>query len=147
MSNYLNKATKEIAVCMAGCLGFAETLLQCEYKGAEKTREALRTIKESAEKVLEGIMEGIDQDHVRAVLRYAGASQLMVIPSTNPQTQREYYIVPDTAMRVFLKQATGDCFLCEKTGRECNRCEIRKALLDSMVLGINDQGDCPYKEG
>jgi len=71
----------------------------------------------------------------------------MVMPETDPRLNREYYIVPDSAMSIFLRQATGDCFLCEKTGKECNRCEIRKALLDSMVLGINDKGDCPYKEG
>ena len=147
MGIYLNKATKQIVVCLAGCVGFAEKLLECDFKGSDQAKDDLRAMKEAAEWAMDAVMEGVDADHVRAVLRYANASQLMVIPSTNPQTQREYYIVPDTAMSIFLKQATGDCFLCDKEGKECRKCEIRKALLDSMVLGINDQGDCPYKEG
>lgn len=146
MEAYLNKATKQIIVSLAGCVGFADKLLECDFRGSDHAKEDLRLMKEAAGRVMDFVMEGIDQDHVRAVLRYADACQLMVIPSTNPQTQREYYIVPDTAMNVFLKQATGDCFLCDKEGKECRKCEIRKALLDSMVLGINDRGDCPYKD-
>lgn len=147
MPDYLNRATKDIVICLAGCVGYPDKLLDCNFRGSEKAKPFLKVMKEAAEKAMGAIMEGIDQQQVAAVMRYTNSCQLMTIPSTNPQTQREYYIVPDTAMNVFLKQATGDCFLCDKEGKECRRCEIRKALLDSMVLGIKDQGDCPYKEG
>ena len=143
MGKYLNKFTKTIVVCLAGCVGFAEKLLE---SGFDKAADDLRIMKEAAERVMDNLMQGIDMDQVRAVLRYADASILMVIPRTSPQVDQEYYVVPESAMKVFRRQVTGECTFCEKQGKECKRCEVRKALADSMVVGNNTSADCPYKE-
>lgn len=147
MADYLNRATKTIVVCLAGCVGFADKLLKCVFRGSEKAKAHLQIMMDEDAKAMDCIMEGIDQNQTQALLRYADSCQLMVLPETNPQTQREYYIVPDTALRVFLGQAAGDCLFCELQGKECNKCKIRKALMDSFVLGKKDAGDCPYKGG
>ncbi len=145
MPKYLNRYTKEIGISLAGSIGFTDVLTKSKLPAAVKDHLWVALIELNA--AMDTFLDGVDRVEGAALHRYAKNCQLMVIPSTNPQTQREYYIVPDTAMNVFLKQATGDCFLCDKEGKACRKCEIRKALLDSMVLGINDRGDCPYKEG
>lgn len=145
MAEYLNRATKEIVVCLAGFVSYPETLLERNFRGSETAKINLMALKDASEKVLEAIMEGVDQQQVKALMRYTGASQLMVLPQSDPRLKKEYYVVPDSAMEVFLNQATGDCMFCEKTGKECNRCKIRQALLDSFVITDVEKGECPYK--
>lgn len=147
MPRYLNRVTKQIGMILAGCVGFADVLLKSTPKLPAAVRYPLWVMYIAAQAALDALMDGVDQTEKDALIRYSKHCQLMVMPETDPRLNREYYIVPDTAMSIFLKQATGDCFLCDKEGKEYRKCEIRKALLDSMVLGINDRGDCPDKEG
>lgn len=147
MAKYLNRYTKEVAISLSGCIGTADVLLKAAPGLPEEVRNRLWVVLVEVQAALDALMADVDQDQKNALVRYSKSCQLMVMPGTDPRLKREYYIVPDTSMAVFLQQATGDCFLCEKTGKECRKCEIRRALLDSLVLGVNDNGDCPYKEG
>lgn len=145
MPKYLNRYTKEIGISLAGSIGFTDVLTKSKLPAAVKDHLWVALIELNA--AMDALLDGVDRVEGAALHRYAKNCKLMVMPSQDPRLQREYHIVPDTAMNVFLKQATGDCFLCDKEGKDCRRCEIRKALLDSMVPGIKDRGDCPYKEG
>lgn len=145
MAEYLNRATREIVVCLAGCVAYPDQLQERNFRGAEKAKPHLQAMMDEAGKAMEAIIEGIDQQQVKALLRYTNASELMALPKSDPRLQKEYYVVPDSAMEIFLNQATGDCQFCELTGKECNRCEIRKALLDSFVITDVEKGECPYK--
>lgn len=76
MAEYLNRATKEIVVCLAGCVGFADKLLEVgNFRGMEKAQAHLQNMMDEAGAAMEAIMEGIDQQQVKALLRYTNACQ------------------------------------------------------------------------
>ena len=76
MADYANKAVKEIVVVLAGCIGYADTLKGLEFRNSTKARRSLKAMQNHAEKALEAIMEGLDEDQVQGLIRFANSCNL-----------------------------------------------------------------------
>lgn len=142
---YVNRATKEIIIVLAGCKGYADVLQQCSYNNHEKALPYITAMGENANKALEIIMDGLDQDQVKGITRFADNMQLMAMPKFNPRSQYDCYVVPaDVFDRLFADVVT-DCAFCVKEGKEVERCQRRRDLAAcGVVMGSN--GSCPYQQ-
>ena len=146
MAEYANKALKEVLVCIAGCVGFADTLTcgEREFRNSKKAKRSLQAMMNHAQKAMEIICDGLDLDQMAGIKRYADSCTLMVMPKYDPRTEKECYIVASDDMEVLLKDVISDCVFCEKEGKELKRCRVRKALMNSGIIPLGS-GDCPYK--
>lgn len=144
MADYANKATKEIVVVLAGCIGYADTLKGLEFRNSKKARRSLAAMQNHAEKALEAIMEGLDTDQVQGMLRFANSCNLMAVPKHNPAAQKECYICPVDAFDRLVLEPTGECAFCMKEGREVKRCQRRRDLAACGIAGETST-ECPYQ--
>ena len=144
MSEYANQAVKQIIVCLAGCVGFAQKLQETDYRKKADAQESLFEMQKHAMDAMTAICEGLDEDQMRGVMNFANCSQLVVLPETDPRTKHETYLVKESDLETILSSATGDCEWCEKEGKEINRCQLRKALLNSGVVPAGTKS-CPFK--
>lgn len=143
---HLTKAHKELIVTLAACVGFFDTMQELEYHNCKKAKRSLKAAKNHAEKALTAIEEGVDKDHMLAVMRFARESYITVIPNSSPACGRNYYICKDEDMEVILTDALSKCTFCELEGKQARRCKLRKALISCGIVK-NADGDCPYKGG
>lgn len=147
---YANKATKETLLCLSGSKGFCQTLLEegayfRNRKGAEKY---IKAASENLQLAINEMCVGLDESQYRGIIRYGNGLTLAVVPKSSSCSYTEAqndYIVSKDAMRVFLQSPTSECAFCELTGKEARECQIRKALLESLVISESEEGDCPYK--
>ncbi len=147
LTPYANNATKEIIVCLSGSRGFCETLLDKKYRNNEKANEYLRIASENIQLALNAICEGLSEEQMNGVLKFANNSKLAIHPALSPAAEREEYIVSAKDMQTILQGAVSECVFCEKEGNEAKNCPIKKALLSSQVVPNNEyRDDCPYKD-
>lgn len=144
MSDYANKAVKEIVVVLAGCIGYADTLKGLEFRNSTKARRSLKAMQNHAEKALEAIMEGLDADQVHGLIRFANSCNLMAVPKHNPAAQKDYYVCPVDAFDRLIGDVASACAFCAKEGKEVKRCERRKDLLECGVIPWGSK-ECPYQ--
>ena len=144
MADYANKATKEIVVVLAGCIGYADTLKGLEFRNSTKARRSLKAMQNHAEKALEAIIEGLDTDQVQGMLHFANICNLMAVPKHNPAAQKECYICPVDAFDRLVLEPTGECAFCMKEGREVKRCQRRRDLAACGIAGETST-ECPYQ--
>lgn len=144
MADYANKATKEIVVVLAGCIGYADTLKGLEFRNSTKARRSLKAMQNHAEKALEAIIEGLDTDQVQGMLHFANSCNLMAVPKHNPAAQKECYICPVDAFDRLVLEPTGECAFCMKEGREVKRCQRRRDLAACGIAGETST-ECPYQ--
>lgn len=143
MSEYANRATKEIIIALAGCVGFADTLVSSEFRNSKRVKRSLAAMLNHAQKALDGIMDGLDQDQVQSILRAANSSVLTVIPKLDPKAVRQYYVCPEDALDTLLSDVLSGCTFCDLEGKEMRRCRKRKALIECGIVSLGS-GDCPY---
>lgn len=93
MSDYANKATKQIIVQLAGCTGFADVLLQCDFRNKSKAKRSLQAMYNHAQKAMDDVIDGLDQTQVEAIIRFAKNSELMILPKSDVRLNKELYIV------------------------------------------------------
>ena len=55
MADYANRADKEIIVVLAGCIGYADTLKDLEFRNSKKARRSLAAMQNHASKALEAV--------------------------------------------------------------------------------------------
>ena len=144
MADYANKAVKEIVVVLAGCIGYADTLKGLEFRNGKKARRSLAAMQNHAEKALEAIMEGLDEDQVQGLIRFANSCNLMAVPKHNPAAQKDYYVCPVDAFDRLIGDVASACAFCTKEGKEVKRCERRKDLLECGVIPWGSK-ECPYQ--
>lgn len=145
MADYINRATKDIIVSLAGCAGFMDTLIGIEnWRNRKKAIRSLKAALNHTLKALDAIREGLDTDQLEATIRTANCSYLSMIPHLSPNVGKEYYICPDDALEVLLGDALSDCAFCLLEGKQARRCKKRKALMQCGIVA-KETGDCPYK--
>lgn len=71
MRDYANKADKEIIVVLAGCIGYADTLKDLEFRNSKKARRSLAAMQNHASKALESVMDGLNPEQVQGLIRFA----------------------------------------------------------------------------
>ena len=67
---YINKAEKEIIVCLAACKGFLEVTQAAENPMLRTSLKDLRTANTLIGKAIDRICEGIDEDQYMGILRF-----------------------------------------------------------------------------
>ena len=144
MNNYANKATKQIMVQLAACVGFADVLLQCDFRNKSKTKRSLQAMLNHATKAMDAIKDGLDDDQVRAIVRFAENSELMVLPKSDVRLNKELYIVPQEEFNRLILSPGNECCFCSKEGKEIKRCQRRKDLAN-CGLAANSKSECPYQ--
>lgn len=142
--DYANRATKEIVVVLAGCIGYADVLIGLEYRNSKKAKRSLAAMKNHAEKALETVMDGLDPEQVEGLIRTANGLELMCVPKHNPAAKRDYYLCPMDAFDRLMGDVANACAFCEKEGKAVKRCERRKDLLACGVVPWGSK-ECPYQ--
>ena len=145
---YLNKAEKQIVVCIAGCKGFADTLLETKPpKLSDRSmRGKLTQIRNASAAILEHMEKGLPDEQVRMLLRYVNNSQIVVLPKANPNAKTDYYMIDQECLDRLLADTIADCAFCDKNDKEVKQCQRRKDLLSCGVIGDCKRDDCPFKE-
>lgn len=141
---YANKATKEFITRLAACVGFAETLLQSEFRNKEKAEQNIAEMKNQGEKALAAIMEGLDTDQAIGILRFSRNSELIVMPKYDPRAKKDYYVVEEEALDRLMGDAVSECEWCDKDEKATRRCQKRKDLLQCGAL-VKSTSDCPFR--
>lgn len=144
MAKYLSKDMKQAVICLAGCVGFCETLAGVESPTYIPLREDLNTCRDAAFRVMEALLDGIPQEQILSCMRQANASELMVIPKSSPMVKKEYHVITTDVLDRLLAESISDCAFCMKEGTELNRCQRRKDLMEAGIIG-RAKGECPYK--
>lgn len=144
MADYANKAVKEIVVVLAGCIGYADTLKGLEFRNSTKARRSLKAMQNHAEKALEAVMDGLDEDQVHGLIRFANSCNLMAVPKHSPAAQKDYYLCPADAFDRLVLEPTGECAFCMKEGREVKRCQRRRDLA-ACGIATEKSTECPYQ--
>ena len=144
MADYANRADKEIIVVLAGCIGYADTLKGLEFRNSKKARRSLAAMQNHASKALEAVEEGLDDDQVHGLVRFANSMELKCVPKHNPEARREYYVCQAESFDRLMGDVANACAFCEKEGKEVKRCERRKDLLACGVIPWGSK-ECPYQ--
>ena len=150
MTSYLNYADKEVIVSLAGCVGFADTLLEGKrFRNSDAVMSDLEKMRKYAQKCVDTIIKGVDPDQKEGCLRFANNCELTV----NPKHAKinTYAIVDPNDLKLIISNVVSSCSFCDLEGKKAKKCELRKALLrcgmvsgeDSVMKDINQ--DCPFK--
>ena len=141
---YANAADRQRIVCTAACMVYADKLAGESFPGSVKAKRSLKAVQSHAEKALTAMLEQVPQEQISGIMRLANASILMAMPSTSPQAQKEYYVVPTEVMERLLGDVTADCMLCTKEGKELRRCQRRRDMMEAGIIPAGER-ECPYQ--
>ena len=141
---YLNKYQKEALISLGGVTSFCEELATTEWVSREEDKERLRKAHKLVMEVMEHLEQGMDEDQLRGVIRYANNCVLMVMPKTNPNVDDDLVIVDRNTVSRLVSDSLAECWFCEKKGSAIKSCQRRKDLLECGALG--GDGECPYQK-
>lgn len=144
MSKYLSRDMKQAVICLAGCVGFTETLIEVDSPTYTPLHEDLQICHDAASRAMEALLDGVPDEQVISCMRQAKASELMVIPKSSPMVKKEYHVITTDVLDRLLAESISDCAFCMKEGEELNRCQRRKDLMEAGIIG-RAKGECPYK--
>lgn len=143
MKNYANKATKELIICIAACVGFARTLLENDFHNKKMAKRHLVAMRDQAQKVLDIMCADFDKDVMAGIMRYADNSEIICVPKTDPRVKKTMYFIEEKDLFRILDESL-NCQFCVLDQTGVKNCEVRQALLRSGVSPIGG-GGCPYK--
>lgn len=118
-------------ISIAAAVSMAETIAEREF--AESIRNEMQAIAENAEKALKVLMKGVDDDQLKYIYRYIQRSEFAVLPKYSPEAERNYIITTADVIGRLTDGVLGECMLCEKTGKQARRCQLRKDLISCGV--------------
>ena len=141
---YINADMRSYIISCAATLSYYEALLERPPERLHVPVRDAKMAKAYCGRVLDELMEGVDEDQAVELIRYFEKCELRVIPNERLAAKREMIVVDPRDIEELLKDSISDCALCLRTGREVKRCDKRKRL---MRLGIMPKGDagCPYQ--
>jgi hypothetical protein len=115
------------------------------FRNRQRAEQYIKIASENLQKAINEMCVGLDEHQLKGIIRFGDGVTLTITPSSNPNNDKEDYIVSDESMRTILQGVACECTFCELSGKEARECKIRKALLESLVIPHTDEGDCPYK--
>ena len=147
---YANETTKRIALSLSGVVGIADALIEAgRFRGSEDAMEHIRVLHDEAQSALDAVMEGLDEDQVKGILRYGSLCEFTLVPKSNPVCSKGFFILDPEDLRAMLRDPLSQCNFCELSGEEARRCPIRKMLLKTGAVELDEKdrlyGDCPYQ--
>lgn len=144
MAKYLSKDEKEAILCLNGCVGFCGVLIASDKPVYKAVQKDLKKCINAALRVCDALFEGIPYEQKMACARMGRASELKVIPKTNPVAKKKYHVITTDVLDRLLAESISDCAFCMKEGEELNRCQRRKDLMEAGIIG-RAKGECPYQ--
>jgi len=151
MTDYLNRADKEIVVMLAGCVGVTDSLSELRFRNSDAVREELVALRDLAQSIINQIIDGVDPDQATGILRFANNCELMVVPKTDARTQKQWCIIDKEDIQTIIGDVMSGCTFCDKDSKEVKHCDLRRALLKCGLVSADDsvmkdrQNDCPFK--
>lgn len=145
MAEYANNVLKTCIVAIAGCIGFADTLIKNHPTKLDPAVEHIKEMRDAADKVLVEAERGLDQTQVNSLMKFAKMHYISVRPKHAPNADEDYYMVSKTALNRLLSDVIGDCSFCDKTPQAAKRCQRRKDLLECGIVTDRSSGECPYQ--
>ena len=153
MSNkvpYANETTKRIALSLSGVVGIADALIEAgKFRGSEDAMESVKEMHDAAQRALDAVMEGLDEDQINGILRYGSLCEFTLVPKSNPVCSKGFFILDPEDLRAMLHDPLGQCTFCDLKGEEARKCPIRKMLLKTGAVELDEKdklyGDCPYQ--
>lgn len=147
---YANEATKRIALTLSGVVGIAEALMEAgRFRGSEDAMESIKVFHEAAQKALDAVMDGLDEDQIKGILRYGDLCEFTLVPKSSPVCSKGFFIFDPEDVKALMKNPLSQCNFCELSGDEAKRCPMRKMMLKTGVVELGDgdklYGDCPYQ--
>lgn len=145
MAEYANTTLKTLIAALAGCMGFADRLVEYHPAKLDSAVEHLRRMRDEAELVLQAAEKGLDAAQVKGLIRFADMHQIAVRPKYSPKADEDYYMVSRDALDRLLADVIGDCQFCDKSPQGARRCQRRKDLLECGITTDRTTGSCPYR--
>lgn len=147
---YANEETKKIALSISGIVGIADVLLEAgRFRGSDEALEHLRVIKEEAQRAVDAVLEGLDEDQIQGILRYGRLCEFTLVPKTSPVCNKGFFIFDKDDVEAMLRDPLSHCMFCDLKGKDAKRCVLRKALLKTGVIELDEKdklyGNCPYQ--
>ena len=146
MAEYANRALRDVITTLAACQGFAEVLSTTTYRHSSKAKRNVLAVKNNAQKALDIICEGLDQEQMGGILRFANMHNIVIAPKYSPEANKTCYSITAEELVLLMGDAVSECQWCEKEGKEARRCKKHKALLRIGAIGQGEK-DCPYAGG
>lgn len=143
MRTYINRAEKEMIVCLAASKGFIDVTAQTQNRLLNGCMKELRTANTMLGKVIDHICEQVEQNQMEGIMRFANESELMVYPKSSPINQKEYFKVERKDLEELLQDSISDCLLCMNDSNDIKKCRKRKLLLKCGIIP-NGKGECPF---
>ena len=153
MSNkppYANETTKRIALTLSGVVGIADALIEAgRFRGSEDALDHIKVLHDEAQSALDAVMDGLDEDQIRGILRYGDLCEFTLVPKSSPVCNKGFFIVDPEDIRAMLHDPLSQCNFCDLTGDEARKCPIRKMLLRTGAVELDEKdklyGACPYR--
>ena len=146
MSEYANRASRDVITTLAAVVGFADVLTKTDFRHNRKARRNIVAMGNQAGKALDIVMDGLDQDQVKGILRFAESHCITLVPKHSPAVEKTYYSITKEDLILLMGDAVSECAFCDKDGKEARRCKKCKALLRIGAIG-QGENDCPYAGG
>lgn len=144
MAEYANTALKTVIVALAGCVGFADSLIKNHPAKLDNATQKLEQMRDSADLVLQEAQRGLDKAQIKGLIKFANMHQITVRPKYSPKSEEDYYMVSKEALDRLLSDVIGDCAFCTKSQQGMRRCQRRKDLLECGITTDRESGGCPF---
>ncbi|GEA17762.1 DUF5651 domain-containing protein [Moorella sp. E306M] len=136
MKNYLNRAQRELFIMLAGTAEWLEC--QANEMRDKEHRKWLKTAKSFVWKVTDALAKEIPPEAWQRILKQAGQCDVVLAPKgvAKSSNLEDVYLLADFAIG-------GWCRQCRD---KAEGCELRDVLLRLKVPGMNEEGDCEYRQ-
>lgn len=146
MSKYLSEQGKRVIACIAGTIGVFEDMIRLDLPEYREVLPRIKACRTHMLKVLEVGERGIDPDQKAGLVRWCNNSTIMVMPRTDPRSEKEYAIVEGETLERIVKNSLSDCAVCLNNETEVKQCQLRKDLLQCGIMPKpNGRGHCPFQ--
>lgn len=131
-------------------MSIAESLLEMGmFRGSEEAGPYLERVREDAQRALDAVMDGLDEDQAYGILRYGKRCEFALVPKASPLCEKGFFIVDTEDVKVMMQDALSACNFCELKGKEAKKCRMRRMLLRTGIVELSEDdrvyGACPYQ--
>lgn len=147
---YLNNKRKSALCLICGFRGQLEAILE-ENKDDKKMKPffpRIKTMITYCNTFRDALLVGLPQEQVNMIARQFDNTRLAIMPQELYKRQKDVSVVDSAVLNRLVNSAFGECFLCEKNGKEARNCQLRSDLLSAGAMVVdNGKGVCPFKRG
>lgn len=145
MSRYLNRDERTMVLSVLASAACAAALREEGTWGEDVTALAAKAAEE-LNICAEMMVEGVEQDQMRAMLNLAENTHLSILPKQAAKAApgKEWVIVEKEVIDRITENSLFDCSICTKEGKEVKKCKLRRDLIACDIEPRSAEG-CPYQ--